>query len=142
MRSERKNIFLRIIQVANLPTDTQEQKRNKENLMLMASHFTIVGVVWGTLFLTNDLWEISCFPYSYTIISIISLVVLLKTNNFIFFRNVQLCLVLLLPFFIHLALGALFHPASPYCGQLYVLWPLCFSLLSVNLYTGSVFILH
>ncbi len=111
MRSKRKNIFQRIIQVANLPTDTQEQKRNKENLMLMASHFTIVGVIWGTLFLTNGLWEISCFPYSYTIISIISLVVLLKTNNFIFFRNVQLCLVLLTPFFIHLALGG-FVPSS------------------------------
>ena len=73
--------------------------------MLMTSHFTIVGLVWGTVFLTNGLWEVSCIPYSYTVISSISLLILLKTKNFIFFRNTQLCLVLLLPFFIHLVLG-------------------------------------
>jgi len=106
-----KNPIQKFLQVANVPADTQEQRRNKENLMLMTSHFTIVGVVWGTVFLVNGLWMVSCFPYSYAIISTTSLLILLKTSNFTFFRNVQLCLVLLLPFFIHVVLGG-FVPSS------------------------------
>ena len=111
MSHKKKNIIQRFLGVATLPTDTQEQRLNKENLMLMTTHFTVVGLVWGTVFLANGFWLVSCFPYSYTAISVISLIVLLKTNNFIFFRNAQLCLVLLLPFFIHLTLGG-FIPSS------------------------------
>ena len=111
MAQEKKNIFQRFLQLASLPSDTEEQRLNKGYLMLMASHFTLVSLVTGTLFFTNGLLWVSCLPYSYTIISTISLLIFLKTKNFIFFRNTQLCLVLLLPFFIHLVLGG-FIPSS------------------------------
>lgn len=75
MKDKMKNLIQNFLQVANMPADTQEQRRNKENLMLMTSHFTIVGVVWGTVFLVNGLWMVSCFPYSYAIISITSLLI-------------------------------------------------------------------
>lgn len=106
-----KTLIRNFLQLANLPSDTEEKRRSKEYLLLMTSHFTIVGVVWGTVFLVNGLWKVSCFPYSYAVISTTSLLILLKTKNFTFFRNIQLCLVLLLPFFIHLALGG-FVPSS------------------------------
>lgn len=105
MMNKKKNVFQRFLQLAHLPSDTHKQKVNKGYLMLMASHFTLVSLVTGTIFLTNGLFWVSCLPYSYTIISTISLLIFLRTNNFRFFRNTQLSLVLLLPFLIHLVLG-------------------------------------
>ncbi len=100
-----KNMAQKFLQVANLPTDTQEQRHNKEILLLMSSHFTFVGLVWGFVYFTNGLWVPSCIPFSYTILSAISIALLLGTKNFALFRNIQLCLVLLLPCLLHLSLG-------------------------------------
>ncbi len=79
--------------------------------MLMSSHFTVVGLVWGVVYLANGLWLPSCIPFSYTVLSLISIIILLVTKKFSFFRNIQLCLVLLLPFLLHLSLGG-FIPSS------------------------------
>ena len=111
MSAINKNIFQRFLQLAALPTDSQEQRLNKENLLLMSSHFTIVGLVWGVVYLANGLWLPSCIPFSYTVLSAISIVILLVTKKFSFFRNIQLSLVLLLPFLLHLSLGG-FIPSS------------------------------
>ncbi len=105
MNDKKRNIIQRFLQVATLPTDSQEQRLNKENLLLMSSHFTVVGLVWGLVYSTNGLWLPSCIPFSYTILSAISIVILLTTKKFVFFRNIQLCLVLLLPFLLQLSLG-------------------------------------
>lgn len=111
MSNKKENIIQRFLQIASLPTDSQKQRLNKSYLMLMASHCTLVSLVTGTLFFANGLLWVGCIPYSYTFISTISLLIFLKTKNFIFFRNIQLCLVLFLPFFIHLVLGG-FIPSS------------------------------
>lgn len=108
---EKASFIQRFLQVANLPTDTKEQQSNKENLILMSTHFTFVGVVWGIIYFTNGLWLPSCIPFGYTIISAISISLLVLTKKFIFFRNTQLCLVLILPFLLHLSLGG-FIPSS------------------------------
>lgn len=105
MNDNKKNIIQSFLQVATLPTDSQEQRLNKENLLLMSSHFTFVGLVWGLVYFTNGLRLTSAIPFSYTVLSSISIAILLATKKFAFFRNIQLCLVLLLPFLVHLSLG-------------------------------------
>lgn len=77
----------------------------------MSTHFTLVGLVWGSLYFFNGLWVPSCIPFSYTIISAISITFLVITKKFTLFRNMQLCLVLILPFLVHLSLGG-FIPSS------------------------------
>ena len=111
MSDDKKNIIQWYLQLATLPTDSQEQRQRKENLMLMSTHFAVVGLVWGIMYLVNGLWLPSCIPFSYTFISAISIVILIGNKNFTFFRNTQLCLVLLQPFLLHLSLGG-FIPSS------------------------------
>ena len=108
---EKTNILQQFLQVATLPTDTTEQRLNKENLMLMSTHFTVVGVVWGAVYWANGLWFPSCIPFGYTVLSAISITFLVLSKKFTFFRNTQLCLVLILPFLLHLSLGG-FIPSS------------------------------
>ena len=112
MAQKKKNLIQRFLQVASLPTDTQEERLNKENLMLMSSHFTVVGLVWGVVYWINGLWLPSYIPFSYTILSVISIMILLINKKFSFFRNFQLCLVLLLPFLLHLSLGGFIQSSS------------------------------
>ena len=111
MSNKKKNIFRRFLQLATLPTDTHEQRMKKENLMLMSTHFAAVGLVWGVVYLMNGLWLPSCIPFSYTILSTISIGILVGNKNFAFFRNTQLSFILLLPFLLHLSLGG-FIPSS------------------------------
>lgn len=105
MEDTRKNLFQQYLELAYLPSDTEEQRISKGYLMLMASHFTLVSLVTGTIFYAYGLLWVSYIPYSYTIISTISLLIFFKTKSFNFFKNTQLCLLLFLPFFIHLVLG-------------------------------------
>ncbi len=109
--SEALKIIHRFLQLANLPTDSLELRSAKENLMLMSTHFILVGFVWGAVYLANGLWLSSYIPFAYTVLSAIGLILLVTTKNFVFFRNTQLCLVLLMPFLLHLSLGG-FIPSS------------------------------
>ena len=105
MKDQKNSLIQKFLQMANLPTDTPEQRHNKEILLLMSSHFTVVGLLWGLMYSINGLWVSSCIPFSYTVLSAISIAILLATKKFALFRNIQLCLVLLLPFLLHLSMG-------------------------------------
>lgn len=112
MEHQKTNFIQRYLQVANLPTDTEKQRLDKENLMLMSTHFSFVGIVWGSMYLAHGLWLPSCIPLSYTFLSGISIGILLLTKRFVFFRNTQLCLVLILPVLVHLSLGGFIASSS------------------------------
>ncbi len=111
MIQEIKTLSQRYLQIAHLPTDTQEQRQSKENLMLMCTHFSFVGFVWGSVYFFNGLRLPSMIPLSYPVVTIISIVILLVTKRFALFRNIQLFLVLMLPFMTHLSVGG-FIPSS------------------------------
>ena len=125
-----QSILQKFLQLANLPTDTQEERWSKENLLLMCTHFSFVGIVWGSFLYFNGLKVPSIIPLSYPILSIISIAILLLTKNFTFFRNTQLCLVLLLPFGIHLSLGG-FIPSSTA-----ILWAIVCPMAALFFMTG------
>lgn len=111
MIQEIKATFQRFLQIANLPADTQEQRQRKENLMLMVTHFSFVGFVWGSVYFFNGLRLPGLIPLSYPVVTIISIGILLATKRFALFRNIQLFLVLMMPFMIHLSVGG-FIPSS------------------------------
>ena len=94
-----------------LPTDSRDEALRKETLVLAASVITTLAVVWVATYWALGLYWSAVIPFTYQVISIISLAVFAKTKRYRFFRVRELSLSLVLPFVLQLSLGG-FLPSS------------------------------
>jgi len=108
---ENKTFIQKLIERGHLPEDSEDVKLKKSILLLMTFPFAVLGCLWGALYIYNDLFMPGMIPFSYGILSLISVGIFLTFQNFNFFRFSQLLLVLLLPFFLQISLGG-FIPSS------------------------------
>ena len=110
--SEKKdNFWQRLAKIGHLPGDSDDEKIRKSSLLVMAFPFALIGLVWGGLYFLNGLVLPGTIPFSYGIISLLTIAHFVIRKNFQFFRFIQILLILLLPFFLQLSLGG-FMPSS------------------------------
>lgn len=100
------------------PGDGDDVRRKKRYLVASAMLVLPAGVIWGLIYLAFGEPVAGSIPFGYSIFSTISIMAFARTRSFEVFRTLQLLFILLLPFFLQIALGG-FVPASAV-----VLWSL------------------
>ncbi len=105
-------------QIGADPSDDDDLRLKKALLVLGSVLFLIAGIVWGVMYFALGATLAAVIPFSYGVISLLSVALFGVTRRFRFFRFSQLVLILLLPFLLMLALGGFFH------GSAVILWAL------------------
>jgi len=100
------------------PNDDDDIRLQKSLLVICAFPFMVAGVAWGLLYVFFSEPLAGAIPLSYSIISMLSIINFGRTRQYRFFRFSQLTLILLLPFFLMVALGGFVN------GSAVVLWSL------------------
>ena len=107
-----------ISRIGSDPNDDDEIQLQKSLLVLCAIPFMVAGIAWGLMYILFNEPLAGAIPLSYSIISLLSIVYFGRTRQYRFFRFSQLALILLLPFFLMLALGGFVN------GSAVMLWAL------------------
>lgn len=107
----KETLLARFVKIGHQPSDSESDKLKKSSLLVMSFPFALAGIVWGLLYFYNGLPISGWIPFSYGILSLISIAYFIVSKKFKFFRFSQILLILLLPFFLQLSLGG-FIPAS------------------------------
>jgi serine phosphatase RsbU (regulator of sigma subunit)/rhodanese-related sulfurtransferase len=100
-----ETLWKRVLAIGHLPTDNDSEKIKKSILLLMAFPFALAGLGWGVLYFYNGLVLSGWIPFSYGVVSLLSIGHFVIWKKFNFFRFSQILLILLLPFFLQLSLG-------------------------------------
>lgn len=87
------------------PDDSDEVRLRKSSLVLGSLMFIVAGVMWGTLYWLFDQVLAGAIPFSYAIVSLLSVILFHVTRRYAWFLFSQLLLILLLPFLLMTALG-------------------------------------
>ncbi len=85
--------------------DSEEEKIMKSSLTVLAVPFAALGLLWSSLYFYNGLYLSGAIPFSYSILSFLTLIHFGITKRYYFFRNSQLFLILILPFLLQASLG-------------------------------------
>jgi guanylate cyclase len=110
--------LISISRIGSDPNDDDDIRLQKSLLVVCAFPFMVAGVAWGLIYVfSNEPWAGS-IPLSYSFISLLSIIHFGQTRQYRFFRFSQLTLILLLPFFLMVALGGFIH------GSAVILWSL------------------
>ena len=100
------------------PNDDDNTRLQKSLLVVCAFPFMLAGVAWGLIYVISNEPLAGAIPLSYSFISMLSIVQFGRTRQYRFFRFSQLALILLLPFFLMVALGGFVN------GSAVILWSL------------------
>ena len=87
-------------------------------LMIYAFPFMFAGFAWGLMYILFHEPLAAAIPFSYGVVSLLSIIYFGRTRQYHFFRFSQLTLILLLPFLLMVALGGFIN------GSAVVLWAL------------------
>jgi class 3 adenylate cyclase len=87
------------------PGDSEEVRVQKASLVLAASTVSALAVVWVATYLVLGLPRSAAIPFSYQVVSIVTLAVFARTKDLRLLRTSQLLLMLLLPFLLQWSLG-------------------------------------
>ena len=87
------------------PTDSDEVRLQKSTLVLGSFMFIVAGALWGILYFLFGYLLAGAIPFSYAIVSFLSVIVFHLTRRSDLFLFSQLLLILLLPFLLMIALG-------------------------------------
>jgi adenylate cyclase len=110
------DLIARISQIGADLNDENDIRLQKSLLVLLAILFIMAGVAWGLMYFGFGEIRAGLIPFTYGIFSIISVVYFGITGRYDFFRFSQLVLILLLPFFLMMALGGFVS------GSAVILW--------------------
>ena len=113
-----KRVLPAIARIGSDPNDDDDIRLQKSLLVVCAIPFIIAGAAWGIMYMFFNEPLAGAIPLSYSIISLFSTIHFGRTRQYQFFRFSQLALILLLPFFLMVALGGFVN------GSAVVLWSL------------------
>ena len=102
----RVSLLERLARAAVDENDSEELRLRKTLLMLASGLMNMAAFVWLALYWIMGLKLPTTIPLLYQLISVIILVIYLKTRNFDFFRFAQLSLFLFAPFVIQWTIGS------------------------------------
>lgn len=94
------------------PEDSEEVVLRKSALFLSAVSVTLLAFVWVITYWALGLRLAAAIPFTYQIVSAISVGIYLRTKRWSFFRNSQLLLMLLLPFLLQWTLGGFVNSSA------------------------------
>jgi guanylate cyclase len=83
----------------------RSQKIREKSFLRMVPLFALAGLLWSVMYYYYGATAAAMIPGIYSIISFLSLLYYRWYKNYPLFRNIQLLLILLLPFLLHLSLG-------------------------------------
>jgi len=106
-----KSIGQKFVELGHHPNDPKDERLKKSSLLVVSGPFSLAGLVWGLLYFANGLFIPGAIPFTYGILSIINIISFSYTKRYVFFRNSQLFLILILPFALQISLGG-FVPSS------------------------------
>ncbi len=95
----------RLSKAGSLSSDTEEQQLRKAVVIFLASTYSILGLLWGFVYLAVNLPLAAIFPIGYSLVSGASLLYFFNTRHYKFFYRSQLTLILILPFGLQWSLG-------------------------------------
>lgn len=113
-----QRVFLWTMRIGMDPEDDDETWLQKSLLTVCAVPFAFAGVAWGIMYFLSGEPLAGFIPISYAIFSVLSIIHFGLTRRYHFFRFSQLTLILLLPFFLMMALGGFVN------GSAVILWAL------------------
>lgn len=97
--------FKKYVNAVVLPTDSKALKLKKSSLIMVPLIIGPAALIWGVLYILLGQYVSASIPLSYSVISLFNLWHLYKTKNIILLQQIQMILVLLLPFFLMWSLG-------------------------------------
>ena len=118
-----KKYFNNYVNTVVLTTDSKALKLKKSSLMMVLLIIVPAALVWGILYIFLGQYLSALIPLSYSVISLFNLWHLYKTKNIILLQQIQMILLLFLPFFLMWSLGGF---AS---GSFVMLWAFLLLLL-------------
>lgn len=110
--------FAWVARIGADPDDDDEIRLQKSLLVVCALPFALAGAVWGLIYILFGEPLAGMIPLFYTVISLLSIAHFGLTHHYHIFRFSQLMLILLLPFFLMMALGGFVT------GSAVILWSL------------------
>jgi guanylate cyclase len=116
--SPRRSYLERYLDAVTSPDDS-EDLRLQMSLLVHSSHLIMLaGFVWGALYFGFGEPVAGLIPVTYSVLSLISSAIFYRTHHYNGYRITQLTLILLLPFFLMVALGGYVNSSAV------VLWSL------------------
>lgn len=94
-----------VVNIGSDRSDSENVRLQKSSLVLGSFMFIFAGAFWGILYFVLGQTVAGWIPFSYAIVSLLSMTVFHVTRRFQFFLVSQLLLILLLPFVLMIALG-------------------------------------
>jgi adenylate cyclase len=113
-----QQLLLSMSRIGSDPNDDDDIRLQKSLLVVCAIPFMLAGAAWGIMYILFKEPLAGTIPLSYSVISLFSIIHFGWTRQYRFFRFSQLTLILLLPFFLMIALGGFVN------GSAVVLWSL------------------
>ena len=95
----------RLVEIGALPGDSEELRVRKSVLVLSATLMATVATVWVVTYAILGLWASASIPFVYQCASALSIANFARTKRYVFFRESQLLMSLLLPFALQWSLG-------------------------------------
>jgi len=118
MERRLKELLARVARIGSNAGDDDTLRLQKSLLVVSASPFMLAGFAWGLMYFAFDELLAGMIPFSYGVISLLSIIHFGRTRQYGFFRFSQLTLILLLPFLLMMALGGYVS------GSSVILWSL------------------
>lgn len=118
MRRSAVEKFVWVARIGADPNDDVDLKLQKSLLVLCSFPFVFAGVTWGLLYTFFGEPLAGAIPFSYGVVSLLSIIHFGLTRRYRFFRFSQLALILLLPFSLMIALGGFVQ------GSAVIMWAL------------------
>jgi adenylate cyclase len=100
------------IGIAADPDDSDELRLQKTLLVSGSTMIAVAGFLWSLIYFFFGEYRAAAIPFSYSIISSVSIVLYGLTRRYQFFRFSQLLLILLLPFLLMIALGGFVNSSA------------------------------
>lgn len=100
------------------PADSDDLRIRKRYLLLMALLILPAGLIWGAIYWAFGEETAALAPWTYVVLSIVSILIFAFTKNYALFRFSELALILVLPFVLGLTLGGFVNSSAV------VLWSL------------------
>lgn len=87
------------------PGEDQETRLRKVLLVVASVLVVPAGLFWGAVYWIFDERAVALFPFAYSILTLLDLLILFRLRRYELFRTIQQFLILALPIAFHLALG-------------------------------------
>ena len=107
-----RNFGDRVYSLVSEPGDTPERRIQKTLLLAVMPAFILASLVWGLLYISFDEPLAGAIPLLGGVIFLFAVVLFLVTRNFEFVRNLEMMVILTLPFLLMFALGGFINSSA------------------------------